>query len=70
MSSREELAIAGVDSDDISDEDKEYDIPEESKISKTLSDKTTRTVVILVLVLLFLLALCSVDTYTETDIVH
>ena len=35
-----------------------------------MSDKTTRTVVILVLVLLFLLAGCSIDTYTETDIMH
>lgn len=45
-------------------------MPEESKISKTLSDKTTRTVIVLVLVLLFLLALCNVDTYSETDIIH
>jgi hypothetical protein len=54
----------------LSDDEKDYDVPEESKISKTLSDKTTRTVVILVLVLLFLLAICSPDSYTETDILH
>ena len=59
-----------MDSDDISDDEKEFDVPEESKISKTLSDKTTRTVVILVLILLFLLALCSIDSYTETDLQH
>lgn len=59
-----------MDSDDLSDAEKEFDVPEESKISKTLSDKTTRTVVILVLILLFLLALCSIDSYTETDILH
>lgn len=40
-------------------------IPEESKISKTLSDKTTKTVVILVLSMLFMLAICSIDTYHE-----
>ena len=59
-----------MDSDDLSDDEKDFDVPEESKISKVLSDKTTRTVVILVLVLLFLLAGCSIDTYTETDIQH
>lgn len=63
-------ALEALDSDDISDDEKDFDVPEESKISKTLSDKTTRTVVILVLILLFLLALCSIDSYTETDIMH
>ena len=29
-----------------------YEIPEESKISKTLSDRTTRTIVVLILCLL------------------
>ena len=38
----------------INDEaDDELEIPEESKISKTLSDKTIKTVVMLVLLLLF-----------------
>jgi len=59
-----------VDSEDISDDDGDFKVPEESKISKTLSAKTTRTVVILVLILLFLLELCSIDTWVETDIVH
>lgn len=62
------MALSDLDSEDLSDDEKDFDVPEESKISKTLSDKTTRTVVILVLVLLFLLALCSIDSYTETDI--
>ena len=39
----------------LSDEEEDLAVPEESKISKTLSDKTTRTVVLLVLSLLFLL---------------
>ena len=44
-------------------------IPEESKISKTLSDKTTKIVVILVLFLLFMLAFCSTDAYVENTLV-
>jgi hypothetical protein len=35
-------------------EEEDYQIPEESKISKTLSDSTTRTVIILVMILLVL----------------
>jgi len=64
------LDLDAVDSDDLSDDENEFKVPEESKISKTLSAKTTRTVVILVLILLFLLELCSIDTWVETDIVH
>jgi len=45
-------------------------IPEESKISKTLSDKTIKTVVMLVLFLLFMLSICSADTYIDSDIIH
>lgn len=66
----ENLDVDAVDSDDLSDDENEFKVPEESKISKTLSAKTTRTVVILVLILLFLLELCSIDTWVETDIVH
>jgi hypothetical protein len=50
----------------LTDDENELKIPEESKISKTLSDKTTRTVIILVLVLLFLLTLCNIETYKDT----
>ena len=46
------------------------DIPMESKISKVLSDKTTRTVVILVLCLLFLLPLCTHDTWLDGTKFH
>lgn len=56
-----------------SDSDEEEgmgDIPVESKISKTLSDKTTRTVVILVLCLLFLLPLCTHDTWLDGTNFH
>jgi len=56
--------------DSDSDEDEMGDIPQESKISKTLSDKTTRTVVILVLCLLFLLPLCTHDTWLDGTKFH
>lgn len=52
------------------EEDDEADIPEESKISKTLSDKTVKTVVMLVLFLLFMLAICSSETYIDSDNLH
>ena len=69
-SEEEDLNLDDVDSEDLSDDENDFKVPEESKISKTLSAKTTRTVVILVLILLFLLELCSIDTWVETDIVH
>uniref|UniRef100_A0A7S3CQ90 Guanylate cyclase domain-containing protein n=1 Tax=Strombidium rassoulzadegani TaxID=1082188 RepID=A0A7S3CQ90_9SPIT len=50
--------------------DEEVEIPEESKISKILSDKTTRTVVILVLTMLFSTQLCQPDNFLETVYVH
>ena len=54
------------DLDEIFEEDEEDDndlIPEESKISKILSDQTTKTVIILVLCLLFCLPAFTVETY-------
>ena len=53
-----------------SSEDEEDIIPAESKISKTLSDQTTKTVVILVLLLLFMLAGCSIEAYVDTTMMH
>ena len=53
----------------MSDEE-DMTIPEESKISKTLSDKTIKTVVMLVLLLLFMLAVCSSESYIDSDIMH
>jgi len=50
--------------------DSDVEIPEESKISKTLSDKTIKTVVMLVLLLLFMLAICSSEAYISSDIMH
>ena len=47
-----------------------YEIPEESKISKSLSDRTTRTIVLLILCLLFVLPYLSVDTYFQTSMYH
>lgn len=54
----------------LEEEDTEVEIPEESKISKTLSDKTIKTVVMLVLLLLFMLAICSSEAYVDNDIIH
>lgn len=51
-------------------EEEEIEIPEESKISRTLGDNTTRTVVILVLSLLIMQSVCSVDTYVDVVHVH
>ena len=51
-------------------EEEEIDIPEESKISRTLGDNTTRTVVILVLSLLIMQSACSVETYVDVVHVH
>jgi hypothetical protein len=48
----------------------EYDVPEESKISKTLSERILRAVVILVLLLLFLLPVVSADTYISPTFLH
>jgi hypothetical protein len=54
------------DLDEMFEADEEEDqaqIPEESKISRILSDKTTKTVIILVLCLLFCLPAFTVETY-------
>lgn len=56
------------DDDDIVEEDEE--IPMESNISKTLSDKNTRIVIILVLVLLIILPLFDSGMYLSTTTLH
>ena len=53
-----------------SDCEGEYDVPEESKISKTLSERILRAVVVLVLLLLFLLPVVSSDTYISPIFLH
>lgn len=50
------------------DEDDTAQIPEESKISKILSDQTTKTVIILVLCLLFCLPAFTVETYLDDTV--
>jgi hypothetical protein len=45
-------------------------VPIESNISRTLSEKNTRIVIILVLVLLIILPLFSSDTYITTATIH
>jgi hypothetical protein len=57
-------------SDSSEEEDEVLEIPEESKISRTLGDNTTRTVVVLVLSLLIMQSACSVETYIDTVYVH
>ena len=64
--SEEDSAQEEGDLEEMFEEDEEDDtaqIPEESKISKILSDQTTKTVIILVLCLLFCLPAFTVETY-------
>ena len=42
----------------------------ESRISKTLSQRTTKVVVMLVLILLFSLPFCQLETYAEPYLLH
>lgn len=46
------------------------EIPLESKIAKTLSERTTKIVIILVLVMLFTLELFQIETYVTSDLIH
>ncbi len=52
---------------DPEEDEEEVEIPLESKIGKTLSERTTRTVVMLVLVLLFLLPVFQLETWVTTQ---
>jgi hypothetical protein len=52
-----------------SDEEDE-DMPMESNISKNLSDRTIKIVIILVLLMLFILPLFSIDLYIATPTMH
>lgn len=54
----------------LSEEEEEVQIPEESKISKILSDKATRTVVILVLFMLFSTQICQPENFSTSLVVH
>ena len=49
------------------EDDDDEDMQLESKISKTLSERTTKIVIILVLVMLFLTPLFQSDTYDSVD---
>ena len=57
-------------SDEEKEQEEEIEIPEESNISKTLSDNTTRTVIILVLSLLIMQSVCNHETYLQPVLVH
>ena len=56
--------------DEDSDDDGDYDVPDESKISKTLSARTLKVVVLMVLLLLFILPTVTAGTYLEPVFVH
>ena len=59
------------DESDLSEEEEiEIEIPEETNISKTLSDSITKTVIMLVLTLLVMQSACNTDTYTDVTWVH
>ena len=44
----------------------DLEVPMESRISKTLSERTTKIVIILVLVMLFFQSIFQVDTFMQT----
>jgi hypothetical protein len=58
-----EESSESIESEEESEEEEDIEIPEESNISKTLSDNTTRTVIILVLSLLIMQSVCNHETY-------
>mmetsp|Transcript_40429 Transcript_40429/g.61670 ORF Transcript_40429/g.61670 Transcript_40429/m.61670 type:complete len:97 (+) Transcript_40429:1084-1374(+) len=45
-------------------------MPNESKISKTLSDRTIKSVIVMVLSMLFIMQVVSIETYTSTIFEH
>lgn len=51
-------------------EEQEEELPLESRISKILSEQTTKVVVLLVLALLFILPSLQLEVYTETYLIH
>jgi hypothetical protein len=51
-------------------ESKQNELPEESKISKVLSDQQTRAVIVLVLTMLLIVQLVSPETYTQQMLFH
>ena len=56
--------------DDGDEDEEQFKIPDESKISRTLSDRTIKAVVCLVLALLFLLPVMSGETYLQEMSIH
>lgn len=52
------------------EEDEVIEIPEESNISKSLSDSTTKTVIMLVLCLLVMQSACNTESYIDVTHVH
>lgn len=52
------------------EEDEVVEIPEESNISKSLSDSTTKTVIMLVLTLLVMQSACNTESYIDVTHVH
>ena len=54
------------DAKEIEEEEEEVEIPLESQIGRVLSERTTRTVVMLVLCMLFILPFLQLETYVST----
>ena len=50
--------------------DQEIVLPQESKISRMLTEKTIKIVILVVLYLLFLLPLCSAETWDDPYTLH
>jgi hypothetical protein len=51
-------------------DDEDEDMPMESNISKNLSDRTIKIVIILVLLMLFILPLFQIDMWVQTPTLH
>lgn len=61
----EEQVVQQMIQEEAQEGDKDEPLPEESKIGKTLSDVTTKTVIIMVLVVMLSVPLFSFDTYAD-----
>lgn len=52
------------------DDEVDIEVPHESRISKILSEKTIKTVIILVLILLFLPPIVQTETWFDPYLMH
>lgn len=61
----EDLVVQQIMQEECQEEKKEEPLPEESKVGKTLSDITTKTVIIMVLCVMFIVPLFTFSTYVD-----